>query len=134
MKIRQRSLKKVRIEIIPMIDVIFFLLVFFMISSLAMSRTHNLPVTLPKTSTSAQAQKQDFILTIKKDGSIFVNKTPSSLAEIPHHLAFEMRNKPQEAVIIHADEGVNYGLVVKIMDAARQIGVRKFALATESES
>jgi biopolymer transport protein ExbD len=134
MRIRQRTLKKVRIEIIPMIDVIFFLLVFFMISSTAMTRMNSVPVALPKTSSASHAQKQDFILTVKKDGSIFVNKTPSSLSEVRNHLAFEMRNHPQETVVINADQGVNYGLVVKVMDEARQIGVRKFALATEAES
>lgn len=132
MRIRQRTFKKVRIEIIPMIDVIFFLLVFFMISSMAMTRMNSVPVALPQTSSSPHAHKQDFILSIKKDGSIWVNKTPSSLEAVRNHLAFEMRDKPQELVIINADHGVNYGLVVKVMDQARQMGVRKFALATEA--
>jgi biopolymer transport protein ExbD len=132
MKIRQRSTKKLRIEIIPMIDVIFFLLVFFMISSFAMTRLNSVPVSLPKTSASAKAQKQDFIISIKKDGSLYVNKTQLNLENIGHHLADEMKDHPQEMVVINADQGVNYGLVVKVMDRARQIGVRKFALATEA--
>lgn len=132
MKIRQRPLKRARIEIIPMIDVIFFLLVFFMVSSLAMTKINSLPVALPKTSSSPQALKQDIILTIRKDGSLFVNKAPTTLAGVGTQLAYEMRNNPQNVVVVNADEGTQYGWVVRVMDQARQIGVRKFALATEA--
>ena len=76
MRIRQRPTKRARIEIIPMIDVIFYLLVFFMVSSLAMTKINSMPVALPKTSESPEAIKQSVILTIKRDGSIFLNKAP----------------------------------------------------------
>jgi biopolymer transport protein ExbD len=133
MKIRQRPIKRARIEIIPMIDVIFFLLVFFMISSLAMTRINSMPVALPKTSTSPEAIKQSVILTVKKDGAIFINKTPVHLNTIQTQLVYEMRNNPQDVVVVNADRGTEYGLVVQVMDQARQSGVRKFALATEAE-
>ena len=132
MRIRQRTIKRARIEIIPMIDVIFFLLVFFMVSSLAMTKINSLPVALPKTSSSPQAIKQDIIITLRRDGSIFINKTAAVLDTIGKQLAYEMHDHPQDVVVVNADEGVNYGLVIKVMDQARQIGVRKFALATEA--
>jgi len=132
MEIRRRTAKRARIEIIPMIDVIFFLLVFFMVSSLAMTKINSMPVALPKTSSSPEALKQDVILTIKKEGAIFLNKTPVTLETLGNQLAYEMHHSPQDIVVVNADEGTNYGLVVKVMDAARQIGVRKFALATEA--
>ena len=116
-----------------MIDVIFFLLVFFMVSSLAMTKINSMPVALPKTSASPEAIKQDVILTVKKDGSIFINKLPTDLANVSKQLAYEMHDRPQDTVVVNADRGVNYGLVVQVMDRARQIGVRKFALATEAE-
>ena len=133
MKIRQRPHKKARIEIIPMIDVIFFLLVFFMVESLAMTKINSMPVALPKTSSSPEAIKQDVILTVKADGSIFLNKTPATLDTLGNQLAYEMHDHPQDVVVVNADQGTNYGLVVQVMDKARQIGVRKFALATEAE-
>lgn len=132
MQIRQRTTKRARIEIIPMIDVIFFLLVFFMVSSLAMTKINSLPVALPKTSSSPEAVKQDVILTIKGDGSIFLNKTATTLDALPAQLAAAMNEHPQDVVVVNADESANYGIVVKVMDKARQIGVRKFALATEA--
>src|SRR3954447_12680847 len=105
MQIRQRPSKRARIEIIPMIDVIFFLLVFFMVSSLAMTKINSLPVALPKTSTSPEALKQNVILTVRKDGSLFVNKIPASIASIGTQLSYEMRNNPQDVVVVNADEG-----------------------------
>lgn len=132
MQIRQRTTKRARIEIIPMIDVIFFLLVFFMVSSLAMTKINSMPVALPKTSSTPEALKQDLILTIKRDGSLFLNKSPVTLDRIGPQLAYEMHDNPQNVVVVNADQGVNYGLVIQVMDQARQIGVRKFALATEA--
>lgn len=132
MQIRQRTTKRARIEIIPMIDVIFFLLVFFMVSSLAMTKINSMPVALPKTSSSPEAVKQDVILTIKADGSIFLNKAATNLDALPAQLAAAMNEHPQDVVVVNADEAANYGIVVKVMDKARQIGVRKFALATEA--
>lgn len=132
MKIRPRPPKRARIEIIPMIDVIFFLLVFFMVSSLAMTKINSLPVALPKTSSSPEALKQNVILTINRSGIIYVNKSPTPLESVGTQLSYEMHDNPQDVVVVNADEGVNYGLVVKVMDRARRIGVRKFALATQA--
>ena len=116
-----------------MIDVIFFLLVFFMVESLAMTRINSMPVALPKTSASAEAIKQNVILTVKADGSIFLNKTPTTLDTLGSQLAYEMHDNPQDVVVVNADRSSNYGLIVQVMDKARQIGVRKFALATEAD-
>src|ERR1700751_5603221 len=103
MQIRQRPIKRARIEIIPMIDVIFFLLVFFMVSSLAMTKINSLPVALPKTSSSPEAIQQNVVLTIKKDGSIFINKPPANLDSLGQQLAYEMHDNPQDSVVVNAD-------------------------------
>ncbi len=133
MKIRQKTFKKARIEIIPMIDVIFFLLVFFMISSLSMTKMNSMPVSLPKTAATPHATQQNVILTIRKNGDLFLNKTPATLQTLGSLVANAMQKTPQEVVVVNADEGAAYGLVVKAMDAIRAIGVRKFALATEAQ-
>src|ERR1700693_6166150 len=108
MQIRQRTTKRARIEIIPMIDLIFFLLVFFMVSSLAMTKINSLPVALPKTSSSPEAIKQDIILTVKKDGTLYINKTPTNLDALKSQLAYEMHDHPQDVVVVNADEGGSY--------------------------
>lgn len=131
MKIRKRPIKKARIEIIPMIDVIFFLLVFFMISSLAMNKTQGISVILPKVTHSPGTLQQKMVLTITHQGELFINQRPISMDQLAQQLAFEMRHDPQEVVVVQADHSVQYGLVIRAMDQARAIGVRKFALAAE---
>ncbi len=132
MQIRQRPVKRVRIEIIPMIDVIFFLLVFFMVTSLAMTRINSIKVLLPKTTGAPENMKQNIILSVKKDGSLMVNKMPVTLDTLGGRLVYEMQAEPQGVVIVNADEGVGYGLVVQAMQKAKEAGVRKFALAAEA--
>jgi biopolymer transport protein ExbD len=134
MQIRQRPIKRVRIEIMNMIDVIFFLLVFFMVSSLAMTRINSFKVTLPKTSGRPKNLNQNIILTVKKEGSLMVNKTPVTLDNLGTILVAAMQTDPQGVVIVNADEGAGYGLVVAAMDKARQAGVRKFALVAEADA
>jgi biopolymer transport protein ExbD len=133
MQIRQRPVKRVRIEIIPMIDVIFFLLVFFMVTSLAMTRINSVKVLLPKTSGKAENMKQNIILTVKKDGTLLVNKTQVTLDNLGTQLTYQMQANPQDVVIVNADEAAGYGLVVQAMDKAKEVGVRKFALVAEAE-
>ncbi len=133
MQIRQKPVKRVRIEIIPMIDVIFFLLVFFMVTSLAMTRINSVKVLLPKMSGKAENMKQNIILTVKKDGSLLVNKTAVTLDNLGSQLAYQMQSNPQDVVIVNADEGVGYGLVVQAMDKAKEVGVRRFALVAEAD-
>lgn len=132
MQIRQKPVKRVRLEIIPMIDVIFFLLVFFMVSSLAMTRINSIKVLLPKTQGNPENMKQNIILTVKKDGSLLVNKTPVTLDTLGTQLVYQMQANPQDAVIVNADQGAPYGQVVQAMGKAKQAGVHKFALVTES--
>ena len=77
MKIRRRESAKPRIEIIPMIDVIFFLLVFFMVSSLAMTKINSIQVDLPKTAKNPEALRQKVILSIRRDGALFLRDNTS---------------------------------------------------------
>ncbi len=133
MKIERKPLKKARIEIIPMIDVIFFLLVFFMISSLAHEKFNSVPVNLPKTASNPNSIPQKITLTIEKTGDLYLNKNKITLESLSETLAHVMRDMPDETVIINADQGVNYGLVMSAMDEAKKIGVRKFALLSQFE-
>jgi biopolymer transport protein ExbD len=132
MQVTQRPIKRIRIEIIPMIDVIFFLLVFFMVTSLAMTRINSIKVVLPKTSGKAENLRQNVILTVKKDGSLLVNKLPATLDTLGSQLVGVMQADPQGVVIVNADAGSSYGQVVQAMQKAKEAGIRKFALAAEA--
>jgi biopolymer transport protein ExbD len=130
---RRRELKRSKIEIIPMIDTMFFLLVFFMLSSLALTRLNGLPVNLPHASTAAKQAAVDLTITVDKNQQIFVNKEPVPVAELPTRLmekAGPHADLTSTSVVINADAGVPHGLVVRCMDEARSIGVTHFAIAT----
>ena len=132
MKIELKPKKKARIEIIPMIDVIFFLLVFFMISSLSHEKFGSISVNLPKTSSMANAITQKIIVSINSAGEIFLNQNKVSYDSLTEVLSHAMKDLPDETVILNADEGVSYGLVMKVLDQIKKIGVRKFALLSKT--
>jgi biopolymer transport protein ExbD len=129
MRLRRREIKKARIEIIPMIDTIFFLLVFFMISTLSMARYSGLPVNLPKAATGQQGPNESAAVTIKPDGTVAIDKQAVSREQIRDILKDRLVQNPELLVLINADEHVEHGVVVEIMDTARQAGVAKMAIA-----
>lgn len=131
MRLRRREIKKARIEIIPMIDTIFFLLVFFMISTLSMARYGGLPVNLPKAATGQQTPSESAAVTITPDGKIAINKQDVPRAHVGEILKAKLAKSADLLVLINADEKVEHGLVIEVMDAARQAGVAKMAIAVK---
>jgi biopolymer transport protein ExbD len=129
MRLPRRQLKKARIEIIPMIDTIFFLLVFFMISTLSMAHYRGLPVNLPKAATGQQAPSESASVTITQDGKVSIDKQAVARENIRAVLKQRLATNPDLLVLINADERVEHGLVVEVMDDARQAGVIKMAIA-----
>lgn len=134
MRLRRREIKKARIEIIPMIDTIFFLLVFFMISTLSMARYSGLPVNLPKAATGEPAPNESAAITLSEDGKIALDKQEMTIAELPAALTQRLAAKPDLLVIINGDNNTHHGRVVEVMDIARQAGVAKMAIAVKPKS
>ena len=131
MRLQRRAIKKARIEIIPMIDTIFFLLVFFMISTLSMAHYDGLPVNLPKAATGEQPPSESAAVTISSDGKIAIDKQEVQRDQIVNFLRRRLKSNPELVVLVNADERVEHGLVVDVMDQARQAGVAKMAIAVK---
>jgi len=131
MRIQRRSIKKARIEIIPMIDTIFFLLVFFMISTLSMTQFKGMPVNLPKAASGQQAPAESAAITIDKDGRLFLNQQVIDKAALGEALSQQLAKNAEMLVVINADDGVEHGRVVEIMDVARDANVAKLAIAVK---
>jgi biopolymer transport protein ExbD len=131
MRLARRTIKKARIEIIPMIDTIFFLLVFFMISTLAMAPYTGLPVNLPKAATGQQPASESAAVTITPDGKIYIDKQEVPRESVRALLQQRLAANPELLVLINADERVEHGRVVEVMDDARQAGVAKMAIAVK---
>ncbi len=131
MRIQRRSIKKARIEIIPMIDTIFFLLVFFMISTLSMTQFKGMPVNLPKAAAGQQAPTESAAITIDKEGRLFLNRQAIDKSALADALREQLVKNPEVLVVINADDGVEHGRVVEVMDIARTANIAKMAIAVK---
>jgi biopolymer transport protein ExbD len=133
MRVPRREQPKARIEIIPMIDVIFFLLVFFMVSTLSMTINRGLPVNLPTAATSQKDLRENFNLTLTQDGEMFLNKEPIALQDLGPRVRAALAGEPELMVIINADGEVRHHAVVEVMDELRVAGVARLAIAVRPE-
>lgn len=134
MKLPAAARKKARIEIIPMIDTMFFLLVFFMIATLSMTLQKGMPVNLPKASSTTDDLPEQVTISISENGAVHFNKDPVTLEELEARLDGLLYYGEEPAVIINADEAVSHGRVIKIMDSVRKTGILNMAIATEPEA
>jgi biopolymer transport protein ExbD len=131
MRLRRSGLKKARIEIIPMIDTIFFLLVFFMISTLSMEHYRGLRVNLPKAASGTQAPADNATITLTQDGGMYLNKDAIERAALTNALRIRLERNPELLVLVNADGAVPHRYVVEVMDDARRAGVTKVAIAVK---
>ena len=130
MKIVRKQRKKARIEIIPMIDTMFFLLVFFMVATLSMTVQRGIPVNLPHAATAQEELHQVVTLTVTKEGRLLFDKEPvTSADEVKTRLARWKATGADVYVVINADRAVEHGRVIDVMDAVRQAGVTRIAVA-----
>jgi biopolymer transport protein ExbD len=121
------------INILPMIDVIFSILAFFMISSLFLTRSQGLPVDLPSAQTAEPEKSVQLNITIEADGKMYLDKQPIQLDALKGALSEKIQPNSESVVIINADEKVAHGTVVKVMDRLRQVPGAKMAIAAEQE-
>lgn len=120
-----------QINIVPMIDVVFAILTFLIISSLSLSKSEGLPVNLPKASTSqAQEAPSKITITIEESGKLMVDKKPVNLEQIESAVRQVMGSNQTYLIILNADKGVNHGNVVEVMDRLRRIKGAKLGIAT----
>jgi biopolymer transport protein ExbD len=133
MKIKREFTSRPRIEIIPLIDVVFLLLVFFIYSMLSMTVHRGLPVNLP-TSSTATVDKETFItITVQRDGRLFLEDRAVDTHTLPAFLIEQRKKNPNVQVFLRADREVSYQRAVEVMDMVRSAGIHKLALETQWE-
>ena len=116
-----------------MIDIIFFLLVFFMVSTLSMTINRGLPVNLPKAASSQKDLRETFNVTVMQDGALFLNKEATTLEALGQQVKSGLEQDPELMVIISADDQALHGAIVTVMDEVRLAGVSRLAIAVKSE-
>lgn len=121
-----------QINIVPMIDVIFAILTFFIMSTLFLTRSEGLPVNLPKAATANQQQVPAKItITVDAQGQVSVNRQAIAVENLTQRIKTLVGSNPESLVIINADETVPHGKIVTVMDQVRQVQGAKLAIATQ---
>ena len=122
---------KNKIDILPMIDIIFSILAFLIISSLYLTRVETVSVELPKASNSITQNKKFVNISIDKGGNLFINKKRTSLQEMKVKVV-NLTNKNKNLVVLNADKNVSHGYVISVLDVLRSIDGLKIAISTKS--
>ncbi len=130
--------KRARIEIIPLIDIIFFLLATFIMVSLSMTKNQGIQVSLPTAGAAAslgdQAEMEKAVtLSVNDKGDVFYNKEKVTLAQLPMKLQTYKINAKDPKVIVNGDSGADFKYVAALLDAAKSAGIDKVGINTEKK-
>lgn len=129
---KTRDYRKGKIEIIPLIDVMFFLLATFMLASLSMQNLDSLQVNLPQGQAEKLSTKTPVTLTLTHDSQIFINKTPVTLETLADTLKPLLHDSEQK-LVVSADSDAPQGIVVQAMLRARTAGAQHFLIAVKHQ-
>ncbi len=133
MKINIPGPGRARIEMLPLIDIVFLLLVFFIYAMLSMAVHRGLPVELPE-STTAKIDKNLIIsVTVLQDGTIFLDKERMTLADLGPILRQQARRTDDRGVLLFADRDLPYQKLFAVLDTIRKAGLTRISLEAEVE-
>jgi len=122
--------KKARIEIIPLIDIMFFLLASFMMVSLTMIKMQSIKMDLPTATQAKRDFKPDILnISVDKSGDIYVEKKPVNVVELHNVLSNRFRANTNLPVYISGDKDASHGAVIRVLDLVRREGIQKVSFA-----
>ncbi len=130
MYFRENNKSENQINILPMIDIIFAILSFFIISSLFLTRIDSIEVNLPKSSTAVKEKNRPQIITVDNNEKIYFKSNEISLKNISALIRKNIENLEEPLVILRADTSVKYGLIVNLLDELRKIENLKIGIST----
>ena len=126
--------RRARIEIVPLIDIIFFLLATFVMVSLSMVKNEGIPVNLPTAQTAAPQERKDSVtVSVTQSGEIFMDKVKMTEDSLKERLRLWKTNEADPKVFIHGDENAPFKFMMQVMDAARSVGIVKVAMQTQPD-
>jgi len=128
MKIRRVHTRPPRVEMLPLIDVVFLLLVVFIYAMLSMAVHKGMPVALPASEQIRAEQEQPLSVTIEADGAVFLNKVPVGLENLADLLKRQPGVNSETGVLLFADRGLSYQQLFEVLDRIRQAGLHRISL------
>ncbi|MEA3417019.1 MAG: biopolymer transporter ExbD [Thermodesulfobacteriota bacterium] len=133
MKLSLQSNRKARIEMLPFIDIVFLVLVFFIYAMLSMAVHRGLPVILPLSSTAKIDKTIVLSVTVKADGTVYVDKQATPLNDLTEVLKRAVKEHKEAGVLFFADRDLLYQNLFKVMDCIRTAGITKISLQAEAD-
>lgn len=122
------------VDLTPLIDIIFQLVLFFMVSTQFIS-SPGIEVDLPRSSADTILKERDDLkVWVRADGTVYLNDAPVSGAQLREAMSSAAQRDPNTMIIIKADKNVDHGAVVRVMDTARTLGLSRLAIATEANT
>ena len=129
-KFQYKEKKPFKLDLVPMINIVFLLLIFFMLTATT-SSNEGKKVALPKARTAEKSNKQYVTVTIDKDGDLQLNGKEITLEALPGQLETKVSKQKNTVISIHADKVIEFELFGQIIELAKQAGAEDFILATE---
>lgn len=126
-----RPTQEVRIEVVPLIDVIFCILIFFILAAMGLTRQQAINLDLPKASTGASQMREMLVVSIDPVGLTYVENQPVSQAQLTQILQNYNRTRPNGLIVLNASQMVSYNNVIQVLDLLRSVGGDRVALATQ---
>ncbi len=121
----------IRIEIIPLIDVIFCILTFFILAAVGLTRQQAINLDLPKASTAVPQLRDMLLVSIDPVGQLYVEKQPVSQDQLYQLLLSYHKTRPDGLIVLNASQLVSYNQVIQVLDLLRSVGGDRVALATQ---
>ena len=122
---------KNKIDILPMIDIIFSILAFLIVSSLYLTRVETISVDLPKASNSIKQNNKFVNISIDKSGNLFINKKSIKFRDLKYNVV-NLVDESKNLVVLNADENISHGYVISVLDVLKSINGLKLAISTIS--
>ena len=122
----RRAFGKPEVVIIPMIDIVFFIM-----STLYMVNVKTVDVNLPKAQSAQTQLNVTYLVTVRKDGSLWLEDQPIDADTLVQQARMESQKNPRFAVVVRADGDMNYSGVMELLDRFRQAGITRFGLAAQ---
>lgn len=134
MRISLTTTSRARIEMLPLIDIVFLLLVFFIYAMLSMAVHRGIPVVLPTSSTAKIDKKLLLSVTIKSDGGIYVDKEAVALNELRTFLRQKAQTAKAPGVLLFAERNISYQKLFHVLDQIRSADISRISLQAEADT
>jgi len=129
---KERKKNKIVINITSLIDVIFLLLIFFLVTS-TFSEQPALRIDLPRSAAPGISRREEMVLAVTREGNFFLDQKPVERERLAELLADSARRQEDPTLVLKADRQVAYGLIVELMDISRRVGLEKIVALTAGE-